>query len=218
MTGWRSAGCARQRRSSGHREGPPVRDHVGPTVAQDAALAALRRRARGPGDGRRVRPAAAAGRRPEPIGLPTFEPRGAFYAFPRISVTGLTSDVSPSVCSPRSAWRWCRATRSGRRAPASDVHATCTAQALVGSPVRGRRRSATVTAAGRVGRLDPGPAVPVAPPDDGRTGAAPVTPRRSGRAPVGVTFVTSSSAAGRAPCRHRTVTPDWPRPPGGGEP
>jgi aminotransferase len=26
------------------------------------------------------------------IGLPTFEPRGAFYAFPQISSTGLSSD------------------------------------------------------------------------------------------------------------------------------
>jgi aminotransferase len=26
------------------------------------------------------------------IGLPTFEPRGAFYAFPQVSFTGLSSD------------------------------------------------------------------------------------------------------------------------------
>jgi aminotransferase len=27
------------------------------------------------------------------IGLPTFEPRGAFYAFPKVSVTGLDDDT-----------------------------------------------------------------------------------------------------------------------------
>ena len=27
------------------------------------------------------------------IGLPTFEPRGAFYAFPKVSVTGLDGDA-----------------------------------------------------------------------------------------------------------------------------
>ncbi len=65
-----------------------------PTVAQDAALAALQgaepaveamvaeydRRRRLLVDGLNR------------IGLDTFEPRGAFYAFPRISSTGLTSD------------------------------------------------------------------------------------------------------------------------------
>jgi aminotransferase len=65
-----------------------------PTVAQDAALAALQagepaveamvaeydRRRRLLVDGLNA------------IGLETFEPRGAFYAFPRITSTGLTSD------------------------------------------------------------------------------------------------------------------------------
>ena len=65
-----------------------------PTVAQDAALAALQggepavqamlaeydRRRRMLVDGLNA------------MGLPTFEPRGAFYAFPKISGTGLTSD------------------------------------------------------------------------------------------------------------------------------
>ncbi len=35
------------------------------------------------------------------IGLPTFEPRGAFYAFPDISGTGLTSEASASGCSSK---------------------------------------------------------------------------------------------------------------------
>ena len=65
-----------------------------PTVAQDAALAALQggepavqamlaeydRRRRMLVDGLNA------------MGLPTFEPRGAFYAFPKISGTGLSSD------------------------------------------------------------------------------------------------------------------------------
>ena len=65
-----------------------------PTVAQDAALAALQ--AGEPAvqamvaeyDRRRRLLVDGLNR----IGLETFEPRGAFYAFPRISSTGLTSD------------------------------------------------------------------------------------------------------------------------------
>ena len=65
-----------------------------PTVAQDAALVALR-------DGEPAVEAMVAeyDRRRRllvdglnRIGLPTFEPRGAFYAFPDITSTGLTSD------------------------------------------------------------------------------------------------------------------------------
>jgi aminotransferase len=65
-----------------------------PTVAQDAALAALQ-------DGEPAVQAMVAeyDRRRRllvdglnRLGLPTFEPRGAFYAFPDISSTGLTSD------------------------------------------------------------------------------------------------------------------------------
>ncbi len=65
-----------------------------PTVAQDAALAALELgeasvRAMVAEYDRRRRLLVDGLNR---LGLPTFEPRGAFYAFPRISSTGLTSD------------------------------------------------------------------------------------------------------------------------------
>ncbi len=65
-----------------------------PTVAQDAALAALQ-----DGEHAVVTMVAEYDRRRRllvdglnRIGLPTFEPRGAFYAFPKISSTGLSSD------------------------------------------------------------------------------------------------------------------------------
>jgi aminotransferase len=65
-----------------------------PTVAQDAALAAIQA-----GEPAVVAMVAEYDRRRRllvdglnRIGLPTFEPRGAFYAFPDISSTGLTSD------------------------------------------------------------------------------------------------------------------------------
>jgi aminotransferase len=65
-----------------------------PTVAQDAALAAIQ------GGEPAVREMVAEYDRRRrllvdglnQIGLPAFEPRGAFYAFPRISSTGLSSD------------------------------------------------------------------------------------------------------------------------------
>jgi aminotransferase len=65
-----------------------------PTTAQDAALAAITgaeqdvQRMVGEYDRRRQMFVAGLNR----IGLPTVEPRGAFYAFPRISGTGLTSE------------------------------------------------------------------------------------------------------------------------------
>jgi aminotransferase len=65
-----------------------------PTVAQDAALVALR-----DGDAAVEAMVAEYDRRRRllvdglnRLGLPTFEPRGAFYAFPDITSTGLTSD------------------------------------------------------------------------------------------------------------------------------
>jgi len=65
-----------------------------PTVAQDAALVALR-----DGDAAVESMVAEYDRRRRllvdglnRLGLPTFEPRGAFYAFPDITSTGLTSD------------------------------------------------------------------------------------------------------------------------------
>ena len=65
-----------------------------PTVAQDAALAALEG-----GEPHVASMVAEYDRRRRllvdglnRIGLPTFEPRGAFYAFPKITSTGLSSD------------------------------------------------------------------------------------------------------------------------------
>lgn len=65
-----------------------------PTTAQDAALEAI---TNGEPEVERMRLAYDRRRRLlvdglNAIGLPTFEPRGAFYAFPRISSTGLSSD------------------------------------------------------------------------------------------------------------------------------
>jgi aminotransferase len=66
-----------------------------PTVAQDAALAALLEgepeveRMRGEYDRRRRLVVDGL----NALGLETFEPRGAFYAFPRITSTGLTADA-----------------------------------------------------------------------------------------------------------------------------
>ncbi len=65
-----------------------------PTVAQDAALAAIQG-----GEPAVASMVAEYDRRRRllvdglnRVGLPTFEPRGAFYAFPRITSTGLSSD------------------------------------------------------------------------------------------------------------------------------
>ena len=65
-----------------------------PTIAQDAALEALRS---GEPDVERMvaeydRRRRMVVERLGAIGLPVAEPRGAFYAFPRIAGTGLTSE------------------------------------------------------------------------------------------------------------------------------
>lgn len=96
MTGWRIGYCA----------GPKelmqglVRVHqytimCAPTTAQAAAITALREceedvmEMREEYDRRRKLIVSELNR----IGLPTFEPRGAFYAFPKVSVTGLDDDT-----------------------------------------------------------------------------------------------------------------------------
>lgn len=96
MTGWRVGwACAPRDLLEGIVKIHQYQIMSAPTIAQDAALEALRsaepdvermvaeydRRRRLFVDGLRR------------IGLPTAEPRGAFYAFPRIAGTGLTSDA-----------------------------------------------------------------------------------------------------------------------------
>lgn len=96
MTGWRIGYCA------GPREIMQglVRVHqytimCAPTTAQAAAITALREceedvmEMREEYDRRRKLIVSGLNR----IGLPTFEPRGAFYAFPKVSVTGLDDDA-----------------------------------------------------------------------------------------------------------------------------
>jgi aminotransferase len=66
-----------------------------PTTAQDAALVAL---TNGEADVQRMLAAYDRRRRLivdgfNEIGLPTFEPRGAFYAFPKVTSTGLDADT-----------------------------------------------------------------------------------------------------------------------------
>ncbi len=96
MTGWRIGYCA------GPREIMQglVRVHqytimCASTTAQAAAITALREceedvmEMREEYDRRRKLIVSGLNR----IGLPTFEPRGAFYAFPKVSVTGLDDDT-----------------------------------------------------------------------------------------------------------------------------
>ena len=97
MTGWRVGYVAAPGGDPrGDRQGPPVRDHVG---ADDRPG----RRPRGASS--RARPTsrgccAEYDRRRRllvdglnALGLETFEPRGAFYAFPRIGSTGLDDET-----------------------------------------------------------------------------------------------------------------------------
>jgi aminotransferase len=96
MTGWRVGWlCA----PAGILEGIVKIHQYGimsaPTTAQDAALVAL---TDGEADVQRMLAAYDRRRRLivdgfNEIGLPTFEPRGAFYAFPKVTSTGLDADT-----------------------------------------------------------------------------------------------------------------------------
>jgi aminotransferase len=96
MTGWRIGyACAPADLLEGVVKFHQYAIMSAPTVGQDAARVAI-----ADGDGAVARMVAEYDRRRrmfvtglERIGLPTVEPRGAFYAFPRISDTGLTSEV-----------------------------------------------------------------------------------------------------------------------------
>lgn len=95
MTGWRVGWlCAPAHLLEGIVKVHQYGIMSAPTMAQDAALVAL---TEGEADVERM--VAEYDRRRRllvdglnRIGLPTFEPRGAFYAFPKITSTGLTSD------------------------------------------------------------------------------------------------------------------------------
>jgi aminotransferase len=96
MTGWRVGWLAAP---AGILEGIVKVHQYGimsaPTTAQDAALVAL---VEGEADVERMRAEYDRRRRLvvdgfNAIGLETFEPRGAFYAFPRITSTGLDSET-----------------------------------------------------------------------------------------------------------------------------
>jgi aminotransferase len=96
MTGWRVGYLAAP---AGILEGIVKIHQYGimsaPTIAQDAALVAL---ATGEADVERMRAEYDRRRRLlvdglNGLGLRTFEPRGAFYAFPQITATGLDSDT-----------------------------------------------------------------------------------------------------------------------------
>jgi aminotransferase len=66
-----------------------------PTTAQVAAMTALTdpaRRRQSMRCANRTTCGAAAGRGLNSIGMPAFEPRGAFYVFPDIRVSGMTSE------------------------------------------------------------------------------------------------------------------------------
>jgi len=96
MTGWRVGyACAPADLLEGILKVHQYIIMSAPTVAQDAALAGLAdadaevERMIGEYDRRRQMFVAGLNR----IGLPTVEPRGAFYAFPEVRGTGLSSDV-----------------------------------------------------------------------------------------------------------------------------
>ena len=95
MTGWRVGyACAPRDLMDGIVKIHQYQIMSAPTTAQDAALVALTvaeqdvQRMVGEYDRRRRMFVEGLNR----IGLPTVEPKGAFYAFPRISGTGLTSE------------------------------------------------------------------------------------------------------------------------------
>jgi aminotransferase len=96
MTGWRVGyACAPSDLLDGIIKVHQYIIMSAPTIAQDAALVALEQ-----GDEAVERMVAEYDRRRrmfvaglQRIGLPTAEPRGAFYAFPSIADTGISSDA-----------------------------------------------------------------------------------------------------------------------------
>ena len=109
MTGWRVGYlCAPAGDPRGHRQGPPVRDHVGPDHRPGRrARGAPPRRVGRAADGGRVRPpAAAAGRRAERDRAADVRAAGRLLRLPRGDLdTGLTSDAVHRAAAPRGAGR-----------------------------------------------------------------------------------------------------------------
>lgn len=80
-----------------------------PTNSQYAAVEALRN---GDADVEEMRQAYNGRRRYllhafEEMGLPCFEPKGAFYVFPSIQKFGLSSESLPSGFLGKNGWLWC---------------------------------------------------------------------------------------------------------------
>ncbi len=97
-----------------------------PTMAQYAGLEALQN-----GEGAVQTMVAEYDRRRQvivsglnTIGLPTFEPQGAFYAFRGWTTWASPARSSPSGCCTSSMSRWCQAMRLARAAPALCAPAT----------------------------------------------------------------------------------------------
>ena len=95
MTGWRIGfACAPAPILQGLHKVHQYMIMSAPTIAQDGAIAALRE---GDDDVERMRESYDERRRTivdglNAAGLPTFEPEGAFYAFPDVTSTGLSSE------------------------------------------------------------------------------------------------------------------------------
>jgi aminotransferase len=71
-----------------------------PTTAQDAAIEALKsgEQIRGRNGGRIRPPPQTARGGLNRLGLQTFEPRGAFYAFPNIQASGMDDETFAENC------------------------------------------------------------------------------------------------------------------------
>ncbi len=128
MTGWRVGWlCAPAEMLEGIVKVHQYAIMSAPTTAQDAALEAL---TNGEADVERMLAAYDRRRRLivdgfNALGLETFEPRGAFYAFPRITSTGLDSETfAAAAARRRSMSRSCPAAPSGRPARATSGPAT----------------------------------------------------------------------------------------------
>ena len=188
-----------------------------PTVAQDAALVALR-----DGDAAVEAMVAEYDRRRRllvdglnRLGLPTFEPRGAFYAFPDITSTGLTSDefTEQLLREERGRGRAGERVRSLGRGSRAHVLRDLVREARGGAgAARPASWSATATrsGSGRQPALRPPPAEVTFDPSRAGRAARNVRCRSGGRPPIGpcpvAMEVRSDQSARRAP-RHRPCRP-----------